>query len=370
MTQASENKFLWKKLTALFVAFVLCLTMVQMPTQEAMAAAKDVKSIIVPKVDGITWYDDTKEKPLEADASQNYWVNDDGDHYTLIPNEDYRDVFLSTIKLYAQTDAQPTVTSSDEKVKPSVGLPDGNFYPVSIGLRNATSESIVLSVTAGTKQYKVSYPYNDDGYEILGGLEGTTKTYDEGTPVSFQVKVLHPERQTLTVKAGGTTLQGTLEEESQDTYTYTIDKLERDTAISISVKNRTFQVSLPGSEEGYTVTPGISPVEYGGSYTFYVTPKTGYQAPTVEVNGSPLASVGNNQYVITNITKDQTITIVPAEKEQFRLTFNQGEGYYFTTPEGTKIEGSQQVAYGENFQFKVVLNEDYTQSNPIGENIT
>lgn len=211
----------------------------------------------------------------------------------------------------------------------------------------------------------MSYPYNDDGYEILGGLEGTTKTYDEGTPVSFQVKVLHPERQTLTVKAGGTTLQGTLEEESQDTYTYTIDKLERDTAISISVKNRTFQVSLPGSEEGYTVTPGISPVEYGGSYTFYVTPKTGYQAPTVEVNGSPLASVGNNQYVITNITKDQTITIVPAEKEQFRLTFNQGEGYYFTTPEGTKIEGSQQVAYGENFQFKVVLNEDYTQSNPI-----
>lgn len=368
MTQASENRFLWKKLTSLFVAFVLCLTMVQMPTQEALAAAKDVTSIKIPVVEGITWLDDN-EFELDDPLGENYNVEkitdgSDAPYYKLTPLDESTP-FGTTVVVMAQADAIPSVTSSDEGVKPRVSQSGDSLYTVRIGFTKAATGDVSLSVEAGTRQYNVAYPYNDDEvYEIQGGLAGTSKTYNEGDPVSFKIKVLHPERQALTVKANGATLEGSLDEGTQDTYTYTIQSLRANTSITITSRSKTFNVNLPSAPEGYTITPGVSPVEYGGSYTFYVTPQAGYQAPTVTANGTQLNPVGNNQYVITNITKDQTITITPAGKEQHTVTFNQGEGYSFTTADGQPIANTQPVTYGDSFSFKIVLKDAYTQSAP------
>ena len=365
MTQASENKFLWKKLTALFVAFVLCLTMVQLPTQEAMAAAKDVTSITLPKVEGITWADDYGT-PLSEDPSDDYNVSDEVDRLVLTPNG----TFSKNTTIRAYTNTKPVVSVSAggatfKVVSDSQEDDQGTYYELRITLGSSAKGEVILGASVGTEKFTVTFPQNDYAvYFIQNDLGGTIQQYEKGAKVSFDVKLLDNTKD-ITVRANENILEGSLKGGTSDVYSYTIDSIQRNTTISITAKNKTFQVTLPASTDSYTVTPsGTFSVDYGSSYTFYVTPKTGYQAPTVQVNGSPLSSVGNNQYVITNITKDQTITIVPAEKEQFRLTFNHGEGYYFTTPEGTKIEGSQQVAYGENFQFKVVLDEDYSQSHP------
>lgn len=365
MTQASENRFLWKKLTALFVAFVLCLTMVQMPSQEAMAAAKDVTSITLPEVEGIIWADDYGT-PLSEDPSDDYNVSDETDYLVLTPNG----TFSKNITIRAYTNTKPVVGASAggatfKVVSDLLNDDQGTYCELRITLGSSAKGDVILEASVGKEMFSVTFPQNDYAvYSIQNELAGTSQQYEKGAKVSFDVKLLDNTKDII-VRANENILEGSLKGGTSDVYSYTIDSIQRNTTISITAKNKTFQVTLPASTDSYMVTPsGTVSVDYGSSYTFYVTPKTGYQAPTVQVNGSPLSSVGNNQYVITNITKDQTITIIPAEKEQFRLTFNQGEGYSFTTPEGTKIEGAQQVAYGESFQFKVVLDENHNQSNP------
>ena len=366
MTQASENKFLWKKLTALFVAFVLCLTMVQLPTQEAMAAAKDVTSITLPKVEGITWAD-KDGIPLEADSSEDFLVDDQGESFVLTP-VDEETPLPRNVEIRAYTNIKPTtgVLSGGATFLP-VGNPGndgtGIYYTFRIGLSRASGE-VVLQVTPGTEMLNVLFPQNDYSvYSIQNNLGGTSQPYEKGAKVSFDVKLLDSTKE-ITVRANETILEGSLKEGTSDTYSYSIESLLTNTTITITSRSKTFHVNLPSAPEGYTITPGVSPVEYGGSYTFYVTPQAGYQAPTVVANGTQLNPVGNNQYVITNITKDQTIMITPAGKEQHTVTFNQGEGYSFTTADGQPIANTQPVTYGDSFSFKIVLKDAYTQSAP------
>ena len=141
---------------------------------------------------------------------------------------------------------------------------------------------------------------------------------------------------------------------------YTISNITKDTFVNVAVEKTTLTVTEPQMQgvKEYTYRAATSTnVEYGDSFSFYVLPTEGYEAPVVKVNGSVLASVGNGLYVINNIQASQTISIEAGAKATYGVTLNPGTGYAIA-PVG---EGTT-VAHGEDFSFQVTLSEEYANS--------
>lgn len=100
--------------------------------------------------------------------------------------------------------------------------------------------------------------------------------------------------------------------------------------ISAKVNDEVLTVKGPTIDKqiGYTYTPASSEsVTYGGSFSFYVTPVDGWNVPTVKSNGNPLTSVGNNLYVINNITAPVDITVETVGRVNHDVVYPTGVGY-------------------------------------------
>lgn len=84
---------------------------------------------------------------------------------------------------------------------------------------------------------------------------------------------------------------------------------------AIQIKERTYTVTLPSGQKGYTVTAesgSTSPVDKNGSYSFTMTISDGYYTTDdfiVKANETELKPDDNGVYTISNITADQTVTV-------------------------------------------------------------
>ena len=86
---------------------------------------------------------------------------------------------------------------------------------------------------------------------------------------------------------------------------------------AIQIKERTYTVTLPSGQSGYTVTAAggsTSPVEKGGGYSFTVTVDSTdkyYETDSfaVKANDITLTPDEDGVYTISNITADQTVTV-------------------------------------------------------------
>jgi uncharacterized repeat protein (TIGR02543 family) len=67
----------------------------------------------------------------------------------------------------------------------------------------------------------------------------------------------------------------------------------------------TYTITVAQAGNG-TISPGTSPVSYGGSQSFTITPNTGYSIAAVYVDGSSVGSV--SQYAFTNVQANHLIT--------------------------------------------------------------
>ena len=85
------------------------------------------------------------------------------------------------------------------------------------------------------------------------------------------------------------------------------------------------------AEVNFSFGGGSTPVEYGGSYTFTVTPATGYNGASLVVaaNGVRLSAAesgGVYSYTIQNVTAAQIITVSGLAKYVYTVTFEMNDG--------------------------------------------
>lgn len=89
------------------------------------------------------------------------------------------------------------------------------------------------------------------------------------------------------------------------------DKAGNTTTYTVAVY-KTYTLTLPASPEGYTVQTETDRINYGGSYTFTVEITDGYSATEdfqVQVNGSAVTAQADGSYLVTNVQKDQVVTV-------------------------------------------------------------
>lgn len=90
---------------------------------------------------------------------------------------------------------------------------------------------------------------------------------------------------------------------------------------ALQIKKRTYTVTLPSGQDGYSVTAqsgSTSPADHSGSYSFTVTIADGYYKTddfAVKANNIGLTPDDSGVYTITNITENQTVTVEGVEKD-------------------------------------------------------
>lgn len=130
------------------------------------------------------------------------------------------------------------------------------------------------------------------------------------------------------------------------------------------------QVVLSVQGGGQVAPSGTQTVDHGGDLTINVTPDEGYQVKSVTSTESHvIEDKGNNEYLIKDITKNDTINIV-LEKKSYTVTVNvAGNGTISPTGNGTVEHGSDYVITltpDVNYAIKNVTSSDYTIENTVG----
>lgn len=131
--------------------------------------------------------------------------------------------------------------------------------------------------------------------------------------------------------------------------TYTIN-------FSMPVGN-SYKVTAP-TGEGFDFS-GNPTVNEGSSYTFTVTPKTGYDGANmvVKVNGEPILG-SNGSYTVESVSSDLTITVEGVVKKTV-YTVNA------PTEDGFDFTGDASVYAGDSYQFTVMPKEGFNADNMV-----
>ncbi len=127
-----------------------------------------------------------------------------------------------------------------------------------------------------------------------------------------------------------------------------------------------YTVTAPARVENgaYAYLSGLNAanrVDYGGDYTFTITPDEGFSGENmvVAVNGTVLTGTPDNgvyRYVIRHIVCDQTVTVYGIDRV-FDVSLPVGRGYSMT------CTGNGSVALGGSYTFVLVLLDGYDQSD-------
>ena len=105
-------------------------------------------------------------------------------------------------------------------------------------------------------------------------------------------------------------------------------------------------------------------VEHGGKFIFTLDVATAYDIDklVVEANGVEIKRTPSDTYVIANITENQVISIYNLDKKTNKVTFlSDSQGIRYTDLAGNEIT-SADVAYGEDYTFKIARDSNYLSS--------
>ncbi len=169
------------------------------------------------------------------------------------------------------------------------------------------------------------------------------------------------------VNANGSVLDST--ENHENVYTYKIDKVTLTQNVTISVSKERYNIKIVKIGDGFQTTASDQNLEYGAGYSFTVSPKEGYSAPTVTAADDLSLTVdllhSGTNYTLSSLTKNVTITITSASKLSNQVILNVSEGYTITDQNDSPVPGNTaSVDYGENYTFRVKLDDAYSKSTP------
>lgn len=247
----------------------------------------------------------------------------------------------------------------------------------------------ILLVSSGNNEYVTPQIVSDSN----------TITIDAGAKKPFNVTLLRPEGavytfggyDSLTVAEGGefrftveasdrydianakvTATNGNIVKNPDVANGYILSGVTADTTVKVeNVMEKTFTVSGLTAAEGYTVTGagienGETIVTYNSNYSFYVRPIAGYNAPDVKIEGAQFDNDGNGGYTLLGVKGNVSVTIGAAETKQYAVKLYGADGCTFTAADGSPLSSST-AAYGTSFEFKLALDESYSNSKPSVE---
>lgn len=360
---------IWKKVLAFVCVVALCLTAVQTPAKKSVAAPADVEKIVIPILDGVTYYDDVK-RPMGAGGKGEYNISKENDSYVLTGKGDS---FGDFVDFYVKAEEQPifSIEGNEEAVYVEE---DGSYWWIMVDLTDLDG-TINMSAQKGIEKYTVTWPNNSDEYIIGGGATaGEIREVNANEQVSFTVSLKDKFKNSLVVKQNGESLninEIKNEESTDDTiYEVTTKPITRDTQLTIEVKPQTYTITVPESTNAYTFSlVGSSTVSYGENIQFYVVPQNGYEEPVVKVNGQQVNGA-NGFYSYGPVTGDVKITVTAGETIHYQVNFidsDNGE-YTFEDIQSIAFKTSQEVGYNGSVSFKVKPAEGYVIKNVTANN--
>lgn len=186
-----------------------------------------------------------------------------------------------------------------------------NVYTYTI--ENITAEQ-EITVTGVEKTYPVTMSEAangsvsvaaEDGSSTSGAVKGTIFTITPTPAEGYELDTL------TVIQKDGSDTAVTVDDKNQFTMP------EYPVEVSVTFKKKTYGITLPEGQTGYTVTSSqTSPVEHGSDYTFKVTISDGYDVPSalsVKANGNALVAttVSGKEYTYTleKVASAQEITV-------------------------------------------------------------
>lgn len=180
-------------------------------------------------------------------------------------------------------------------------------------INNVTGAQTV-TVTGVNKLHDITLSESTGGsYTVTDGPESNATTAIKGTILTITPTPTEGyELDTITViQKDGSDTAVTVDDKNQFTMP------EYPVEVSVTFKKKTYGITLPQNQIGYTVKSSqVSPVEHGSDYTFQVTVGEGYDVPialVVKTNGTALeaTSVTGKEYTYTikNVAAAQEITV-------------------------------------------------------------
>jgi len=265
-------------------------------------------------------------------------------------------------------------TTNSSGVTTISGIPTGTYsFTASAAGYTSSTGNILVTTTGGsgtitlaavpevapttnTSTYAVTLPTNLTGGTV-SAVSGSSSPVAYGGSYTF---VVTPSAgysiNTVTVNGSAVTLNGSNQ--------YTITNITAAQNVVVTFRNiTTYAVNLPTGLTGGTVTavsPSASPVIYGGSYTFVVTPSAGYSIDTVTVNGSAVTLDGSNQYTITNITATQNVVVTFRNITTYAVALPASQAGGTVSAVGTSVSP---VPYHGSYTFQVNPTSGYLVDN-------
>lgn len=393
-----------KRLTALVLSLVMVFACAMQTGAEE--GAGQVPETIVLKGNksggsgGIDWLDDLGLSYEEDDTGETYGytvdINESSGDITITPGVKRRFKLSfgvartgsQTVKIKS-TDYSDGFDNAIARETPMKGYMLYTLVDISL-LRTSSAEDTSLEISAEiSTSHKVTFlTENALGLRVEGAdtaLESVDYKFDVYVSNEYHSQGYVPKVMVKGVpkpSAGEPT-----QVESEWKYTYSLGILDEDTTVQVGlVKKQCTIMIVRLHPETFTDTAAgehddrlsVTTVDYGGSYSFYVEPEEGYNAPKVVDMYMSVGSVGSVQrkntttgYTFSNITANLIITITgEASKIQEPITFNKVDGVtYLAGGEGeveiTPGPGSDQtVAHGDKYTFRLKLKEGYTKSIP------
>lgn len=339
-----KKKSLFRKITALICCLAMCFT-----TFLPAIAAEGSPTVTMNIPAGVELMSDDLEVINSTGESLSY-------AYTFANNEitfsavGGGTLAKSTILFYATSNLKPTV-SSDNSLRCRVTVGDSfeesgkNYWEIKVQFVGTSTGDYNIVYTEGVQKYNVTFA-SDNGLSFAdtNGKTMSNGEYESGN-ISFTVNPragIDTTGKLISVYANNVKLEPT-----NNTYAYNVtDNVE----FYATITDITYTVTEPASDRvGYTyASTSSAKVAHGGSFTFFVNPADGYEMPTVNINSAngTLTYVGNNQYVISNITGDIAISVTAGNNVNYGVIYTEGEGYSISSTDTS-------VYYGDNVTFTV-----------------
>lgn len=280
-----------------------------------------------------------------------------GDAYTYVPNGSTQVVYGGTFSFYVNPKAgygaiKDVTAAYEDGTKVDVLNVGGTQYVI-----NNIQNHVEITVAAGDSEtYSVTYSAGT-GYKIPSNA--TTSVGYDGT-VNFTVDVTDGYNVTSVAYTmdGGRRVILPLSENNS----YTIPNVTGDVDVTVTAVRAAYQVTVTNNagDTATVNTPAGTIFEHGSQYTFYVTPKPGFEAPVVKVNNKELASVGNNQYV-TTITGETDIEIAAGDPITYKVTLIGGgadDGFEY-------LSDSTTVGHNGTYDIEVKVADAYANSKVV-----
>ncbi len=260
-------------------------------------------------------------------------------------------------------------------VEKKIDLNTAGYYSILFSSLTGSEESTVYIYAKEVRAIQLVNPYGlavtVDGNEYHETGTITVEATEDGVE--------------LTVNSGDASLEVTASINNEPTVathlennnykvTVPVDKFSVGVpVVRIGTKTKQLQVTVSGySENAYSLqglkTDSSQTVPYGGTLTFTLYLKEGYDLPTVKYKGggkgedievTPGGSGNAYTYSILNITESITITFAGGRMKQFNITWNEKEGIYTF---GGQSKSQKSVSYGTEITFTLDPDDDYSNS--------